>query len=1158
MNFFGQIAASLPEYKRLVKVIKNESLLPALVTGLSHIHKAHFLSGLTDLPEEELPFPLLVLCESESEGVRLSDDINSLISVGGGDNRAAVFPARDLSLGSVEAVSREYEHKRLEVLCGLLSGEIKTVIATPEAACQLTIPPETLADCNVTITAGSEINIEQLTEKLVTSGFSRCDMIEGVSQFSVRGSIIDIFPVNMRLPVRIELWGDTVDSVSVFDPKTQRRIDAVKKVSIAPALELIFPSSGELVSKLEQLLKKSGGDKVKAMLSADIERIKNNVSPKNADKYFPLAYGKDVSIFDYVKGVIVSENINCRESFRAASAQHEEDITALFEAGELCRGLDKYMLTRAEFNAKVTAQTRAYFDTFIRGGDLALSEILTVNAVQLSGWSGAYKLLVEELKDFLGRGYAAVIFAGTEKAARTLAQDLKDDSIPVDFSENPKKIYAKRAYILAGTVSGGYDYPDLKCALISHVPAARSVGIGGYKAPQPKRKKKGEEIRSLSDINISDYIVHDSYGIGVFEGVTKLTNDKVSKDYIKIKYMGTDVLYVPVTQLDLISRYIGNTDSLKLNKLHSDQWQKSKTKAKAAATELAAELIELYSKRMKSEGFSFSPDSMEQEEFENHFNYIETDDQLRCIEEIKTDMETSRPMDRLLCGDVGFGKTEVALRGAFKCVMDGKQCALLCPTTVLAWQHYQTVLKRMEGFPINVELLSRFRSAKEVKAVLEKLKKGVVDMVIGTHRLIQNDVEYKNLGLVIIDEEQRFGVTHKDKFKEIFAGVDILTLSATPIPRTLNMAMSGIRDMSVIEMPPQDRQPVTTYVIEQDWGIIAQAIDKELRRNGQVYYIHNRIESIQSCAAKLHELCPGASLGIAHGRMDEDELLKVWRKLLDQEIDILICTTLIETGVDVPNCNTLIIENADYMGLAQLHQLRGRVGRTNRRAYAYFTFKRGKVLSEIATKRLNAIREFTQFGSGFRIAMRDLEIRGAGSVLGSKQSGHLSAVGYEMYLQLLNEAVSEQKGTKHEYKQECLVDIKTDAYIPEGYISNQAQRIICYKRIAEIKNEDDAWDVTDELIDRYGELPKSVYGLIEVAQLRNMAQDKGFNEITQDSGILIFYTEKPDMHSVSNAAAKYGSRVTLGLTGKTRISFKMVKGENPLEGARGFLESYRT
>ncbi|MCL2077156.1 MAG: transcription-repair coupling factor [Oscillospiraceae bacterium] len=1128
MDFFLRVAEQVPEYRSLIRNLNSDNPLPALVTGLSHIHKAHFLaalslcdggdvgSDLVSAHKKSAEFsrqPLLALVETESEAMKLCEDINTLT----GENTALVYPAKDINFGDFEVNSKEYEHRRLNVLSKLLTADsqLSIVLSTPEAAGQLTIPPEVLRRETLTIKQGDEIALDTLAGKLVEMGFSRTDLIEGVSQFGVRGAIVDIFAVNNELPVRIEFWGDAADNIGFFDRESQRRVKAVSEVFVAPSIERL--------------------------------------------------HGKTTCLFDYVKTCIVCESTNCAESYRAASIRHEEDLKSATRSGELKRGKNKFMLTRGEYKEISEGKIRAYFNTFMRGVDLKLSEILSVRAVQLSSWSGEYKLLCSELTDYISKGYAAVVFAGTEKAARTLAQDLKDDNFPADFSSEPKKIYAKRVYILAGTVGAGYEYGDAKCVMLSLAKVSAGVNsasarLSGGGIQKSRKKRKGEEIRSLTDISAGDYVVHQNYGIGIFEGVTKLTNDDVSKDYIKIKYAGSDVLYVPVTQLDFISRYIGNTDSaaLKLNKLHTDTWQKTKAKAKAAASELAEELIKLYSERLKSEGYKFPPDNSEQVEFEEHFSYIETDDQLRCTEEIKADMQTDKPMDRLLCGDVGFGKTEVALRGAFKCVMDGKQCALLCPTTVLAWQHYQTAIKRMANFPLNIELLSRFRSAGEIRQILEKLKKGIIDLVIGTHRLVQSDVSFKNLGLVIIDEEQRFGVNHKEKFKEMFAGVDVLTLSATPIPRTLNMAMSGIRDMSVINTPPQDRQPVTTYVIEHDWAVAAQAINKELRRNGQVYYIHNRIESILDCAAKLHELCPEAKIGIAHGKLNEDELLEVWRGLLDGEINVLVCTTLIETGVDVPNVNTLIIENADHMGLAQLHQLRGRVGRTNKRAYAYFTFRRGKVLSEISAKRLNAIREFTQFGSGFNIAMRDLEIRGAGSILGARQSGHLSAVGYDMYLQLLNQAVSEQKGEKPKTKEECLIDVKTDAFIPEKYIASPAQRISCYKRIAEIENEDDALDVTDELLDRYGEPPAPVMGLIQAAQVRNLAQSAGVREILQSGGELKIFHEKPDMAGISRAVAIMGDRVSLNFTGKSEISVKLIKGESPLEAARVFLEEYIT
>ncbi len=1142
MEYFLNAARQIEEY---YAVANHKGGLPVMLTGLSHIHKAHFLAALSG--EDGFTPPLIVLCDTEGECARMCSDINTMT----GKETAFVYPAKDLMLGEVDSSSREYEHKRLGVLYRMCVGESSVVCATPEGASQLTIPREVLLSRSITITSGGTVNLQETMEKLLALGYSRCDQIEGVSQFSVRGSIFDIFPVNFPLPVRIELWDEDVDSISTFDIETQRRIDTIKKITVAPAMEILFESNtafSDALSAFSSKIRGKHADSVKKRIEKDIEKLENGIMP-DCDKYIPLCYEKETTLFDYGERVIICENSACNDSFKSAAAQHSEDIKMLFEDGILCKGLDRYMLTKAEYSGLVEEKVFAYFDNFMRGHDIRLSKLINVSAGQVASWSGEYKYLLEELKSYMNANYSVIVFAGTEKGGKTLAEDLRSDGIQADYSDSPKKLYAKRVYVTKGVLSSGYNYAEAKLAAISH------TAVSTVTREKPKRKK-AEVINTLSDIAIGDLVVHNSYGIGVFEGVQKLTQDKISKDYIKIRYAGTDVLYVPVTQLDLISRYIGSGDinTVKLSKMHTDQWQKAKTKAKAAAKEMAAELTQLYAKRMKSKGFAFYPDGSEQADFENHFNYVETDDQLRCIAEIKRDMESERPMERLLCGDVGFGKTEVALRAAFKCVMSGKQCALLCPTTVLAWQHYQTILKRMGDFPVNVDLLSRFRTQKEIKKTVEKLKAGTVDIVVGTHRLVQDDIDFRSLGLVIIDEEQRFGVAHKDKFKEMFAGVDILTLSATPIPRTLNMAMSGIRDMSVIETPPQDRQPVTTYVIEHNEGVIAQAINKELRRNGQVYYIHNRIESIMQCAAQLHALVPEAKIGIAHGKMEEDELLEVWRRLLEHEIDVLVCTTLIETGVDVPNCNTLIIENADYMGLAQLHQLRGRVGRTNRRAFAYFTFRRGKMLSEIATKRLDAIREFTRFGSGFRIAMRDLEIRGAGSILGSSQSGHLSAVGYDMYLKLLDEAVKEERGEAAEIKPECLVDVKIDAFIPETYISNQAQRISCYKKIALIRNEDDAYDVTDELIDRYGEPPKPVHGLIEVAQLRNMAQNVGITEIIQNKDGICFYMDKPDMQRIGKLNAEMNGRLNLNLMGRTSMRIAPEKNETALSLMRTVLE----
>ena len=638
----------------------------------------------------------------------------------------------------------------------------------------------------------------------------------------------------------------------------------------------------------------------------------------------------------------------------------------------------------------------------------------------------------------------------------------------------------------------------------------------------------------------------------MFDGINKLEVGKITKDYIKIKYAKGDVLYVPVTQLDLVSKYIGPHEddgrTVKLNKIGGKDWEKTRNKVRAAVKDMADQLIALYSKRQNSPGYAFSPDIDMQSDFERRFEYDETSDQLRAIDEIKGDMEKPYPMDRLLCGDVGFGKTEVALRAAFKCAADGKQCAILVPTTILAYQHYRTILKRFDGFPVEIEMLSRFRTPKEQEKILKNLKRGSLDIIVGTHRLVSKDVKFKNLGLLIVDEEQRFGVAQKEKLKELFPTVDVLTLSATPIPRTLNMAMTGIRDMSVIEEAPQDRYPVQTYVIEHDMGILCEAMEKELRRGGQVYYLHNRVESIESTAAKIKEMMPSARIAVAHGRMGEEELSEIWRDLLEGDIDILVCTTIIETGVDVPNCNTLIIEDADRLGLAQLHQIRGRVGRSTRRASAYFTFKRGKELSEIANRRLSAIREYTEFGSGFKIAMRDLEIRGAGNVLGAQQHGHMEAVGYDMYLQLLGEAVEEEKGEKPiSRKKECLIDMQIDAHIPDNYIKSIPQRLAVYRRIADIKNTEDAEDVKDELRDRFGEIPQSVQGLIDVSLLRNTAAAKGIYEIGQKGNSVILYVNDIDTNTVLNLSSMMRGRVSIMDYGKKHIAVKIADGQSPLD-----------
>ena len=817
----------------------------------------------------------------------------------------------------------------------------------------------------------------------------------------------------------------------------------------------------------------------------------------------------------------------------------------LMEQGILFRGCSVYYDDFTELCRKFCRCQSVMMDTFTRSlSDVPVRELVQLSASQLSTWSGEYAILKDDIEDYMKTGFCCVIFAGTPRGAQALTEDLQKD-FSAQLVRDVPSIDPGRIYVLEGTLSAGMEYPQLKLAVISHAKT-------GSSRKKPAKAKKGG-IKNISDLNVGDYVVHVSHGIGIFEGIVKRDIHGVVKDYIKIRYAGSDMLFVPVTQLDLVTKYIGGKEDsvVKLNKLNSAEWAKTRARVKKAVKDMADELIKLYAKREAAQGYAFGPDTDWQNDFERRFPYDETDDQLRCIQEIKDDMEKPSPMDRLLCGDVGFGKTEVAIRAAFKCVMDGKQCAVLVPTTILAWQHYQTFRKRMEGFPVKVDILSRFRTPREQEQVLEELRRGQVDIVVGTHRLVQKDVKFKDLGLCIIDEEQRFGVKHKESFKEMRNNVDVLTLSATPIPRTLNMAMSGIRDMSTIEEAPQDRQPVQTYVMEHDWGILVQAISKELRRGGQVFYLHNRVDTIDRCAATIQQFLPDATVVVAHGKMSEEQLSKVWKRLLDHEIDILVCTTIIETGVDVSNCNTLIIEDADRLGLSQLYQIRGRVGRSSRRAFAYLTVTKGKALTDVATKRLEAIREFTTFGSGFRIAMRDLEIRGAGNILGAQQHGHMEAVGYEMYLKMLSEAVAVAKGEKPEVQNtECLVDIRIGAHIPEDYIESLPQRIDIYKKIASVENEKDASDIIDELIDRFGTPPEAVKGLVDVSLLRNMAAGLGIREISQRTDSLLFYPETVDMQAASRLAAGLKGRVMLNAGAKPYLAVKVAKGEKPVDTMR--------
>jgi transcription-repair coupling factor (superfamily II helicase) len=1065
-------------------------------------------------------------------------------------------------LRPVEGASKEYEHERLKILGRMAAGNYSAVITCADAALQLTMPKDIYDEYSVEIKEGAEMPVEKAVGALVRAGYARFEQVDGMGQFALRGGILDFFPPYAENPVRVEFWGDEPESVSFFDAATQRRTDNIRSALITPVVEVDFGSDERLTETIKGFIptiKTKTGQKAAASFQRDIERLKAGIKLPSADRYLPLCYKKPGTLFDYAGGALlfVSDPTRVRERAKNTLWQHGADLETLFEDGALCRGLDKYYLEMPDFGAAFDGFGAIFLDTFARSSyDTRIKELISFPARQLAVWGGGFKLLCEDLEAVLSKSGSAAILAGTQRACGSLVHDLVSEGIAAyagtEKSDPPPP---GKVLVLPGRLSAGFEYPTAGFTLITH-----GTPPGGAVRKRERKAKQGAGIHSLSELSPGDYVVHTAHGIGVYEGINKLQVQGIVKDYIKIRYAGKDTLYVPVTQLDLVSKYIGRSEDgrIRLSKMGGAEWQKAKTRVRAAVRDMAKELIALYAARQKIKGYPFPEDNEWQREFEERFEFEETEDQLRCTTEIKFDMERPFPMDRLLCGDVGFGKTEVALRAAFKCVLSGRQCAMLVPTTILAWQHYQTVLKRLGGFPVKCELLSRFRTPRQQEQIIKKLARGEIDVVIGTHRLVQKDVRFRSLGLVIVDEEQRFGVAQKEKLKELFKTVDVLTLSATPIPRTLNMALSGIRDMSVIEEAPQDRHPVQTYILEHDWGVVADAIKKELGRAGQVYYLHNRIETISSAAQKLGLLLPDARIGVAHGKMNEEDLSTVWGKLLDNEIDILVCTTIIETGVDVPNVNTLIIEDADKMGLSQLHQIRGRVGRSPRRAVAYLTFRRGKALSDTATKRLSAIREFTEFGSGFQVALRDLEIRGAGNILGAQQHGHLEAVGYDMYLKLLNDAVLEEKGETPEIEAECMVDIQISAHIPDGYIDSPGQRLAIYRRIADVRSQEDASDVVDELIDRFGEPPDQLKSLIDVALLRNTAASLGIREISQRDNLVMLFSDRMDFKAVSYLVTSLRGRVMVNAGARPYISVKLLPGQSPVEAIRESLMALRT
>ncbi len=1147
MDFLKNVLQESTDFTRIQKEIAKPGSTIGL-TGLSDIHKSHFIHSITD----SLSHPAMLIAHDESSAQKMSTDLSLMGS------RVAIYPSRDFNFHNIAGQSKEYEHQRLSVLNKLLKNDLDVVIACPDAALQYTIPKNKLKDITFTIKTGTTIAICDVAKKLIGCGYEKYDQVEGEGQFSVRGGILDFFTTNSNKPVRIEFWGDEIDSIHYFDIATQRRTESIKQITISPANEIIIDDPIKLIENIQNLKDKLKKEKYNQksidILSSEIDQLQNTGGVGSCDKFINFIYDSPNTLFDYLDKnslIFVSEQTKVEDRLKSTAFRWQEDLSLYLEDGVLCKGLDTFSADKTQFLSYINERSTLYFDTFLtRGCFSKINKTITINARQLPIWNGSLSLLSDDLSS-MSKNQTVIVLAGTKRSAMSTAKDLQQRGINITYLENVNDIAPGSKIITTGSLSAGFEYPDINFSLITY----------GYfntssKSSIKKKKNNRKSVYSISDLNIGDYVVHSLHGIGVFKGIHNIEVQNVKKDYIKIAYAKGDTLYVPVTQLDLVDKYIGPASETRvhLNKLGSTEWQKSKARVKKATKDIAKELIKLYSDRMHTKGYAFPEDNELQRDFESHFEYEETPDQLRCIDEIKADMQKVAPMDRLLCGDVGFGKTEVALRAAFKCVCNSKQCAILVPTTILAWQHFQTIVKRFENFPIKIELLSRFRTQKQQTETLKRLKRGEVDIIVGTHRLVQKDVFFYDLGLVIIDEEQRFGVSQKERFKELAKNVDVLTLSATPIPRTLNMAMSGIRDMSSLEEAPQNRFPVQTYILEHDQTIINEAIRRELRRAGQVYYMHNNVSTISQTAASLQNQIPEAKVGYAHGKMSEQELSSVWQKVVEHEIDILVCTTIIETGIDVANVNTLIIENADHLGLSQLHQIRGRVGRSGRRAFAYFTYKRSKILSEISQKRLSAIREFTEFGSGFKIAMRDLELRGAGNILGGEQHGHMADVGYDLYLKLLGQAVSEEKGEpilKSDI--ECLVDVQIGAHIPEKYIPNVNQRIDIYRRISDIRSKEDASDVTDELIDRFGEPPESVLGLIDVAIIRSTAASLGIYEIRQQNNKFLLFADNLDEKLLEKFIKTMGSKITIKSSGKPHICVNIDKENSIINNLKEIL-----
>ena len=1143
----------LQEYESLREAVK-KGQGPVQVTGTLDSQKVHLMYELGQEMggDGQGPFKWrLAVTYDDSRAKEIYEDFRNFT------DKVWLYPARDLLFYSADIHGNLLTRQRIEVLKRLLTEPGGVVVTTVDGLMDHLLPLSLLKSRTISIQCGQTLDLEELKSQLAAVGYERMAQVDGMGQFSIRGGIVDIFPLTEETPIRIELWDDEVDSIRSFDVESQRSVEELSQAVIYPAAEVVLDEARleeglRAIEEEEKTYEKALRDQHKSeaahrisqAVKEFVESVREGWRLGGLDGYIHYFCREAVSFLDYFPEssslIFLDEPLRLKEKSETVELEFRESMSHRLENGYMLPGQTGLLYPAAQVMARVQRNTTVMLtglDQKLPGMKVAGKFGFTVKNV--SSYQNSFEMLIKDLTRWKKEGWRVVLLSASRTRASRLASDLREYELRAFCPDQEKEIpnvLPGQILVVHGNLHRGFEYPLIKFVFITE---GDMFGVEKKKRKRKKTSYQGQGIRSFSELSVGDYVVHEEHGLGIYRGIEKVERDKVTKDYIKIEYGDGGNLYLPATRLESIQKYSGaDGRKPKLNKLGGSEWAKTKSRVRGAVQEIAKDLVKLYAARQEKNGFQYGPDTVWQKEFEELFPYEETEDQLDAIEAVKSDMESKKIMDRLICGDVGYGKTEVALRAAFKAVQDSKQVVYLVPTTILAQQHYNTFVQRMKDFPVRVDMLSRFRTPAQQKRTLEGLRKGMVDIVIGTHRVLSKDLEFKDLGLLIIDEEQRFGVTHKEKIKKLKENVDVLTLTATPIPRTLHMSLAGIRDMSVLEEPPVDRMPIQTYVMEYNEEMIREAIGREMARGGQVYYVYNRVTDIEEVANRIAGLAPEAVVTYAHGQMREHELERIMADFINGDIDVLVSTTIIETGLDIPNANTLIIQDADRMGLSQLYQLRGRVGRSSRTSYAFLMYKRDKMLKEEAEKRLQAIREFTELGSGIKIAMRDLEIRGAGNVLGAEQHGHMEAVGYDLYCKMLSQAVKALKdGESQEESFETAVECDINAYIPASYIKNEYQKLDIYKRISAIETQEESMDMQDELMDRFGDIPASVDHLLRIAALKGQAHRAYVTEVLinrQEVRLTLYGRAKLKAEEFPRLLAEYKGQL------------KMTGGEEPV------------